>query len=92
MSPRTSAVHLLCVRGERSSRRRRSPKSYDRGDQWSAADEGIESVAVFALAMDPNEPSVLYVTGPEGTYKTTSGGESRQERASQALGPDRIAQ
>ena len=52
-------------------------KSYDRGDQWSAANEGIESVAVFALAMDPNEPSVLYVTGPEGTYKTTSGGESR---------------
>ncbi len=53
-------------------------KSYDRGDQWSAANEGIESVAVFALAMDPNEPSVLYVTGPEGTYKTTSGGESRR--------------
>jgi hypothetical protein len=54
-------------------------KSYDRGDQWSAANEGIESVAVFALAMDPNEPSVLYVTGPEGTYKTTSGGESRRD-------------
>jgi hypothetical protein len=29
--------------------------------------------------MDPNEPSVLYVTGPEGTYKTTSGGESRRD-------------
>jgi photosystem II stability/assembly factor-like uncharacterized protein len=54
-------------------------KSYDRGDQWSAANEGIESVAVFALAMDPNEPSVLYVTGPEGTYKTMSGGESRRD-------------
>ena len=52
-------------------------KSYDRGDHWSAANEGIESVAVFALAMDPNEPSVLYVTGSDGTYKTTSGGESR---------------
>ena len=52
-------------------------KSHDRGDQWSAANEGIESVAVFALAMDPNEPSVLYVTGPDGTYKTTSAGESR---------------
>ena len=25
---------------------------------------------MFALAIDPNEPSVLYVTGPEGTYKT----------------------
>jgi len=54
-------------------------KSHDRGDQWSVANEGIESVAVFALAMDPNEPSVLYVTGPEGTYKTTSGGESRRD-------------
>ncbi len=51
-------------------------KSHDRGDHWAAANEGIESVAVFALGMDPNEPSVLYVTGPEGTYKTTSGGES----------------
>ena len=54
-------------------------KSSDRGDQWSAANEGIESIAVFALAMDPNEPSVLYATGPEGTYKTRSGGESRRE-------------
>jgi hypothetical protein len=54
-------------------------KSYDRGDLWSAANEGIESVAVFALAMDPNEPLVLYVTGPEGTYKTMSGGESRRD-------------
>ena len=44
-------------------------KSHDRGDRWSAANEGIESVAVFALAMDPNELSVLYVTGPEGTSK-----------------------
>jgi photosystem II stability/assembly factor-like uncharacterized protein len=52
-------------------------KSYDRGDSWSVANQGIESVAVFALAMDTNEPSVLYVTGPEGTYRTTSGGESR---------------
>lgn len=54
-------------------------KSYDRGDQWSAANQGIEGVAVFALAMDQNEPSVLYVTGPEGTFKTTSGGESRRD-------------
>ena len=52
-------------------------KSLDRGDSWFAANDGIESVPVFALAMDPNEPSVLYVTGPEGTYKTTSGGQSR---------------
>ena len=51
-------------------------KSRDGGDHWSTANEGIESVAVFALAMDPNEPAVLYVTGPEGTYKTTCGGES----------------
>jgi photosystem II stability/assembly factor-like uncharacterized protein len=50
-------------------------KSLDRGDSWFAANDGIEGVAVFALAMDANEPSVLYVTGPEGTYKTTSGGE-----------------
>ena len=54
-------------------------KTYDRGNHWSAVNEGIENVAVFALAMDPNEPSVLYVTGPEGTYKTTSGGESLKD-------------
>jgi photosystem II stability/assembly factor-like uncharacterized protein len=59
-------------------------KSHDRGDHWFAANNGIKDVAVFALAMDPNDPSVLYVTGPEGTYKTTSGGESTR-----VLGPAR---
>ena len=62
--------------------------SHDRGDHWSAANEGIKSVAVFALAMDPNNPSVLYVTGPEGTYKTTSGGEPLRDRP-RAFGPVR---
>ena len=52
---------------------------YDGGDYWFAVHEGIESVALSALAMDPNEPAVLYVTGPEGTYKTTSGGESLKD-------------
>jgi photosystem II stability/assembly factor-like uncharacterized protein len=68
-------------------------KSYDRGDQWSAANEGIESIGVFALAMDPNEPSVLYVTGREGTYKTTSGGEPRrnERRAAGSLSDDSLA-
>ena len=56
-------------------------KSRDGGDHWSVANEGIESIAVFALAMDPNDSSVLYVTGPEGTYKTTSGGESGDVQA-----------
>lgn len=64
-------------------------KSHDGGDHWSAANEGIESVAVFALAMDPNEPSVLYVTGPEGTYKTTSGGESLKDET-RVLGSTRV--
>ena len=32
-------------------------KSYDRGEHWFPANDGIEGVAVFALAMDPNEPS-----------------------------------
>jgi hypothetical protein len=41
-----------------------------------AADEGIENIAVFALSTDPGHPSVLYVTGPDGTYKTTLGGEA----------------
>ncbi len=66
------------ARGKRLSAAERN-KSYDRGDRWSAANQGIEGVAVFALAMDQNEPSVLYVTGPEGTFKTTSGGESRRD-------------
>ena len=46
---------------------------YDGGDYWYAVNEGIESVALSALAMDPNEPAVLYVTGPEGSYKRTLG-------------------
>jgi hypothetical protein len=66
-------------------------KSHDRGDHWTPANEGIESVAVFALAMDPNNPAVLYVTGPEGTYKTISGGESFSEGPS-ALGSARAGE
>jgi Carboxypeptidase regulatory-like domain len=47
------------VRGERSSRWRRSLQKPYRGRSLARSQRDIDGIAVFALAMDPNEPSVL---------------------------------
>ena len=50
-------------------------KSLDGGDHWFAANSGLGELTVNGLAMDPSNPAVLYVCGPNGVYKTLTGGE-----------------
>jgi photosystem II stability/assembly factor-like uncharacterized protein len=50
-------------------------KSRDGGDHWFAVNSGLDDLSVFGLAMDPGNPGVLYASGPDGVYKTLSGGE-----------------
>ena len=50
-------------------------KSSDGGDDWMAVNSGLDELTVEGLAMDPGNSSVLYASGPNGVYKTVSGGE-----------------
>ena len=52
-------------------------KSLDGGVTWAPVNAGLGSPAVFALAIDPRSPQVLYVgTTGIGAWKTTNGGQS----------------
>jgi uncharacterized protein (TIGR03437 family) len=50
-------------------------KSLDGGDHWFAVNSGLGELSVLGLAMDPRNPAVLYACGPNGVYKTLTGGE-----------------
>ena len=55
--------------------------STDGGASWHAANGGIESLAVYSLAVDRQTPTTLYLVGRIGTadmhaYKSTDGGSS----------------
>ena len=50
-------------------------ESLDGGDHWFAVNSGIDDLRVQGLAMDPNDPTVLYACGPSGVYKTITGGQ-----------------
>ncbi len=52
-------------------------KSLDGGDHWFAVNSGINDLSVDGLAMDPGNPAVLYACGPNGVYKTLTGGEAQ---------------
>lgn len=52
-------------------------KSLDGGDHWFAVNSGLDELSVNGLAMDPRNPAVLYASGPNGVYKTVTGGEVR---------------
>lgn len=52
-------------------------KSTTGGDTWRAVSQGLANLVVFALAIDPTDPMVLYAGGSSGVFKTTSGGEPR---------------
>src|SRR5438105_5654437 len=57
-------------------------KSTDGGASWSAANSGLQlnSEGAFALAIDPQNPSTLYVLSPRGSswgvFKSNDGGAS----------------
>jgi photosystem II stability/assembly factor-like uncharacterized protein len=50
-------------------------KSLDGGDHWFAVNSGLDELSVSGLAMDPWNPAILYACGPNGVYKTVTGGE-----------------
>ena len=52
-------------------------KSLDGGDHWFAVNSGLGDLSVWGLVMDPDNSSVLYACGPNGVYKTLTGGEVR---------------
>src|SRR5262245_32591479 len=57
-------------------------KSDDGGDNWHAANVGIENRVVYAIAIDPQTPTTLYGAGRIGAqgradvFKSTDGGAS----------------
>jgi photosystem II stability/assembly factor-like uncharacterized protein len=54
-------------------------KSLDGGDHWFAVNSGLDQLSVQGLAMDPIHPGVLYACGPNGVYKTLTGGELQSD-------------
>jgi photosystem II stability/assembly factor-like uncharacterized protein len=61
-------------------------KSSDGGDHWLAVNSGLGELTVDGLVMDPGNPDVLYACGPNGVYKTLSGGEEQAVSDSIASG------
>src|SRR5207244_180083 len=55
-------------------------KSTDGGDTWGPADTGMPGAdpnfAVYSLAVDPTNPSIVYAGTDSGVFKTTDGGAS----------------
>ncbi len=62
-------------------------KSLDGGDHWLAVSSGLDELTVAGLAMDPSNPAVLYACGPNGVYKTLTGGELPPASSSISVGP-----
>jgi photosystem II stability/assembly factor-like uncharacterized protein len=50
-------------------------KSFNGGDSWTAINDGLGDHAVFGMAMDTDRPGLLYIAGPSGIYRTTTGGQ-----------------
>ena len=49
--------------------------SHDGAGHWSAVNAGLDNLKLYALVMDPSNPNILYAAGPDGVYKTLTGGE-----------------
>jgi photosystem II stability/assembly factor-like uncharacterized protein len=52
-------------------------RSADGGSTWTAANAGLGSVSVCALAIDPRSPSTIYSAADgHGIFKSTDGGRT----------------
>ena len=51
-------------------------QSEDFGDSWAAADEGLEQRYVWGLAVDREDPTLLYVSAAAGPGRAHGGGSS----------------
>jgi hypothetical protein len=59
-------------------------KSVDGGTSWTPVNDGLGSFSIFALAVDPQNTSVLYAGTSSGVFKSANGG-ARWEAASVGL-------
>ncbi|MGR3320189.1 MAG: right-handed parallel beta-helix repeat-containing protein [Candidatus Anammoxibacter sp.] len=50
-------------------------KSFDKGETWQNKSEGLRSDSILALAIDPDNPDILYAGGADTIYKSSDGGE-----------------
>src|SRR5437016_6177118 len=53
-------------------------KSVDHGITWSAANNGLTDLVVYALAMDASGPQTVYAGTLGGVFKTGDGGATWQ--------------
>ncbi len=51
-------------------------KSDDHGYSWSTINNGLSVPAAYCLAIDPQQPSVLYAGTARGIFESTDGGSS----------------
>ena len=51
-------------------------KSLDRGETWSATSLDLELPDIRALAIDPMEPGIVYISTGPSVFKTTDGGKN----------------
>lgn len=51
-------------------------KSIDGGQTWAAANDGLSSAQVSALALVPGSPSQIYAATPDGVFRSTAGAVS----------------
>jgi photosystem II stability/assembly factor-like uncharacterized protein len=49
-------------------------RSDDRGLTWRAASDGLTGFDIFALAVDPTTPTILYAATDNGVHKSNNGG------------------
>jgi photosystem II stability/assembly factor-like uncharacterized protein len=50
-------------------------RSITGGENWNTASAGLPIASVNALAIDPDDPNILYAGTSGGVFKTTNGGE-----------------
>jgi hypothetical protein len=50
-------------------------KSRNGGATWTAINQGLTNLTVFALEIGPQDPPILYAGGGSGVFKTVTGGE-----------------
>ena len=66
MDPRDSSVLYAITFG------RGVFKSIDAGEHWLAINFGLSNLVIYALAIDPVRPNVLYASGDQGPQNVLS--------------------
>jgi photosystem II stability/assembly factor-like uncharacterized protein len=68
-------TNILYVGCESSGNLSGAFKSVNGGASWTQINDGLDDHAVFGMALDTDRPGLLYIAGPSGIYRTTTGGE-----------------